>query len=97
MFTNNAKFTTERASAYLQQLCKHFGHKVEVQFDPKAGLIKFPFGLCDLTANQDVLDLTVNAETQSELTKACRVIGSHLERFAFRENPKIDWQTVAKT
>lgn len=97
MFRSNAKFTTERASGYLQQLCKHFAHKIEVQFDPKAGLIKFPFGQCNLTADLSVLDLTVTAETQSDLTKACRVIGSHLERFAFRENPKIDWQTVATT
>ncbi|WP_082802367.1 DUF2218 domain-containing protein [Falsihalocynthiibacter arcticus] len=37
MFTSNAKFTSERASGYLQQLCKHFGHKIEVQFDPKSG------------------------------------------------------------
>lgn len=97
MFRSNAKFTTERASGYLQQLCKHFAHKIEVQFDPEAGLIQFPFGQCNLNANQGVLDLTVTAETQSDLTKACRVIGSHLERFAFRENPKIDWQTVAAT
>ncbi len=95
MFRSNAKFTTERASGYLQQLCKHFAHKIEVQFDPEAGLIKFPFGQCNLNANKGVLDLTVTAETQSDLTKACRVIGSHLERFAFRENPKIDWQTIA--
>ncbi|OSP56200.1 DUF2218 domain-containing protein [Pseudoruegeria sp. SK021] len=94
MFTSNAKFTTERASSYLQQLCKHFGHKIEVQFDPQAGLIKFPFGQCALSADQGVLDLTVNAETQADLTKACRVIGSHLERFAFRESPKIEWQAV---
>ncbi|MGJ8595002.1 DUF2218 domain-containing protein [Sulfitobacter sp.] len=97
MFRSNAKFTTERASGYLQQLCKHFAHKIEVQFDPSTGLIKFPFGQCDLNADQGVLDLIVTAETQSDLTKACRVIGSHLERFAFRENPKIDWQTVAAT
>jgi uncharacterized protein len=94
MFTSNAKFTTERASGYLQQLCKHFGHKIEVQFGPKFGLITFPFGQCALAAEQDVLDLTVNAETQADLTKACRVIGSHLERFAFRESPRIEWQPV---
>ncbi|MCX7565842.1 DUF2218 domain-containing protein [Sulfitobacter sp. F26169L] len=94
MFRSNAKFTTERASVYLQQLCKHFAHKIEVQFDPEAGLIDFPFGQCNLNATQGVLDLTVTAETQSDLTTACRVIGSYLERFAFRENPKIDWQPV---
>ena len=94
MFTSNAKFTTERASSYLQQLCKHFGHKLEVQFDSTSGLITFPSGQCVLTAEQGVLELTISAETQADLTKSCRVIGSHLERFAFRENPKLDWQPV---
>ncbi|WP_417270660.1 DUF2218 domain-containing protein [Celeribacter sp.] len=97
MFTSKAAFTTERASGFLQQLCKHFGHKIDVQFDAEAGMIKFPFGQCNLTADQDVLTLTVSAETQADLTKACRVIGNHLERFAFRENPKLEWKPVVTT
>ncbi|PLS21066.1 DUF2218 domain-containing protein [Neptunicoccus cionae] len=97
MFESNAKFTTERASGYLQQLCKHFAHKIEVEFDPEAGVIRFPFGQCKLTAEGDILELTVSAETQSDLTKTCRVISSHLERFAFRENPKIEWRPVSAT
>lgn len=92
MLAGNAQITTERASGYLQQMCKHFGHKVEVQFDAQSGQIKFPFGSCVLTADQDVLDLTVSAETQAGLTKTARVIASHLERFAFRENPEIEWR-----
>ena len=30
MTSQTATLTTERASTYLQQLCKHFAHKVEV-------------------------------------------------------------------
>ncbi|MBT0956099.1 DUF2218 domain-containing protein [Alphaproteobacteria bacterium KMM 3653] len=95
MLTNTARITTPRASTYLQQLCKHFAHKVEVQFDPASGQINFPFGQCDLTAAQDTLTLTVSAQTQAELTKTSRVIASHLERFAFRENPEIAWHPHA--
>ncbi|WP_373236808.1 DUF2218 domain-containing protein [Cohaesibacter celericrescens] len=91
MFKSTANVTTTRASIYLQQLCKHFGHKVEVQFDPQSGKIKFPFGTCALSADDTALDLTVLAETQPDLTKTTRVIASHLERFAFRENPTIVW------
>ncbi len=97
MFTSNAKITTERASSYLQQLCKHFGHKIDVQFDAQAGLINFPFGSCALVAGLESLDLTVSAESQADITKACRVIASHLERFAFRENPKIEWHAAPAT
>ncbi|MEP4039419.1 DUF2218 domain-containing protein [Pseudophaeobacter sp.] len=78
----------------MQQLCKHFGHRVQVHFDPQSGLIELPFGRCDLAAEGDRLNLTVKAASQSELSKAREVIASHLERFAFRENPNVDWQAA---
>ena len=91
MFTSTANITTTRASTYLQQLCKHFAHKIEVRFDPQSGQITFPFGQCELQAAEGTLTLTVTAETQADLTKTTRVIASHLERFAFRENPEFEW------
>jgi uncharacterized protein len=95
MFTTTAQITTGRASTYLQQMCKHFGHKVQVKFTPQLGHINLTFGTCDLTANETELGLTVTGETQADLTKTARVIASHLERFAFRENPQIDWRPAA--
>ncbi|MBU2983038.1 DUF2218 domain-containing protein [Lentibacter algarum] len=94
MFTRTANITTDRASTYLQQLCKHFAHKIEVQFDPQSGHIAFPFGQCDLVAQDATLTLTATANNQADLTKTTRVIASHLERFAFRENPEINWQPL---
>ena len=92
MIKATANITTARASTYLQQLCKHFGHKVEVTFDPASGRITFPFGNCTLSASMSDLIMTVTADSQADLTKTARVIASHLERFAFRENPTINWQ-----
>lgn len=42
--SQSATFKTENASRYLQTLCKHFGHKVEVRFDAHSGEISFPVG-----------------------------------------------------
>lgn len=84
-------FKTEHAQRYLGTLCKHFGHKVPVQLDGKHGRIELPFGQCELAANDDALHMTVCAETKADLDKTAQVIGSHLERFAFRENPQIEW------
>jgi hypothetical protein len=95
MFTKKSIIQTERASAYLQQLCKHFSHKINVQFDTEAGQINFPFGKCTLAATATELELTASAKEQADLTKTARVIASHLERFAFRENPKIEWEPAA--
>ena len=39
---SHAEVATANASRYLQQLCKHFGHKVEASFDEKAGIVRLP-------------------------------------------------------
>ena len=85
---------TENASRYLQQLCKHFAHKVEVQFTPESGTVSLPFGTCKLTADDKQLTLTGSAKP-AQLSKMERFLGDHLARFAFRENPTITWQRTA--
>lgn len=88
-------FPTTNASRYLGTLCKHFGHKVPVEFDTTQGRIDLPFGQCTLTADNMALNLTITAPDQAALDRLIQVIGSHLERFAFRENPQFDWQVPA--
>ena len=85
MSTRNATIITDRASIYLQQLCKHFGHKVPVDFTPEAGRIDLPFGTCTLRAEGD----------SAEIGRLEKVIGDHLTRFAFREKPEIKWRSAA--
>ncbi|MGX9355567.1 DUF2218 domain-containing protein [Roseobacteraceae bacterium S113] len=94
MSKTTAVVATENASRYLQQLCKHFGHKVEVQFSPEAGTVSLPFGTCQLTAESNQLTLTGRAGP-AQLPKMERFLGDHLARFAFRENPTITWQRSA--
>lgn len=84
-------FKTTNARRYLGTLCKHFGHKIPVQHDGDTGRIEFPFGQCDLKADDSVLELTISAESQAGLDKIAQVMSSHLERFAFRENPELTW------
>ena len=85
---------TEKASGYLQQLCKHFGHKVPVDFDAERGSITLPFGTCALEAREGELVMTVEGEDAGKLEQ---VIGSHLERFAFRESLNVTWDRPAKS
>lgn len=94
MPSSTATIETERASSYLQQLCKHFGHKVPVEFTPQAGQITLPFGTCTLSADTSSLTLTTTGEEDS-IERLEQVIGDHLARFAFRENIAIAWQRAA--
>ena len=87
-----AIFETAHAGRYLGTLCKHFGHKVPTGLADGVGWIELPFGRCDLVASDEDLRLTASAEAPADLSKVQQVITSHLERFAFRENPELDWQ-----
>lgn len=87
---SHASATTELAGKYLQLLCKHFGHKVQVDYTPTTGRIVFPFGLCELNAKDDRLDITVSGDS-SELDRLEGAVGDHLARFAFRENLTVSW------
>ena len=91
MKDSTAIVPTAFAVRYLRQLCKHFGHKVPTEISEATGRITLPFGTCAMSATADALTLTVQSEF-ADLTRVERLIGDHLARFAFRENPKIKWQ-----
>lgn len=91
-FRSTADVTTEMASRYLQQLCKHFAHKIPAEFTPEQGTITFPFGVCSLGAAGNRLTMTVATENEADLPRMQEVIASHLERFAFRDKPAIVWR-----
>jgi hypothetical protein len=76
----------------MKQLCKHFGHKVEVAFDDERGTIQLPMGRCELDATQaGVLQMRVQAADAESLERTRQVIGSHLERFGRRDELRVRW------
>jgi uncharacterized protein len=103
MFETTARVPTQNGSRYLQQLCKHWSHNLNVEFTPEAGKVIFPKNVrgadwpgdatLTLKAEQDTLEchLEASAEAQRETLKG--VVSGHLDRFAFREAPlKFDWR-----
>lgn len=91
MATSTTTITTTRARTYLQQMCKHFGHKVPVEFTPDQGTITLPFGTCTLRADDSTLTMANTAEGD-DLARMEQVIGDHFARFSFRENIEVIWQ-----
>ena len=89
MTASITQIQTPKAERYLQQLCKHFGHKVPVEFDNRHGSITLPFGTCTLTAKDEALTMSVSGD---DIAKLEQVIASHFERFAFRETVKVTWE-----
>lgn len=88
-------FETDRASRHLKSLCHHFGRKVDAECDATSGWVQFRIGRCDMTADDRKLALTVSSDDQTHLDQVVQIVTSHLERFAFRENPTLTWQVQA--
>lgn len=89
------RFETENSARYLQQLCKHFAHKVDVTYDESNGECRFSCGTAVLTVAGTGLDIHITAADEDGLHDTRAVIEDHLLRFAFREAPQpLTWHAV---
>ncbi|SKA20939.1 DUF2218 domain-containing protein [Consotaella salsifontis] len=94
MPTGYSEVKTDHASRYLQQLCKHWSHKLDVAFDETKGSIVFQDGTkAELAAREGELLMEVSAGDEETLARVEKVVADHLVRFAFRETLDIVWQT----
>ncbi len=87
-----AEIVTPNASRYLQQLCKHFAHKIPARYDERAGDVAFPKGACHLDAADGLLTITLASPDAAQMAELQDVVVRHLVRFAFREELRIAWQ-----
>ena len=87
-----ASVPTANAAKYLQQLCKHWSHKLEVDLSDRKGVVRFPAAVVALEAEADTLLVTIEGEESETVERMKGVVATHLDRFAFREAPlRFDW------
>jgi hypothetical protein len=102
-FSSTAIVPTDKASRYLQQLCKHWSHNMAVEFDPQHGKVVFPKdargaewpgdGLFTMAAGETALTCRIEATSAGQLEGLKGAVQRHLDRFAFREGELVyDWQ-----
>lgn len=89
-----ARVPTQHASRYLQQLAKHWSHKMEVCFDAEEGTIVFPnASRLEMRADSATLDLKLEVPEGEDVGRMQAVVADHINRFAFREGPlTYDWR-----
>jgi uncharacterized protein len=89
-----ARVPTASASRYLQQLAKHWSHRMEVAFDAEHGHIAFPNGsVLEMGADPETLDCVLTVPDGEDAARMRTVVQEHLDRFAFREAPlTFDWR-----
>jgi hypothetical protein len=92
-----ARVPTTSASRYLQQLAKHWSHKMKVHYSAEEGRIDFPNAtVLDMRASSDTLDVSLHVPAGEDDARMRKVVEEHLDRFAFREAPlTFDWHEDA--
>lgn len=95
---------TASVSKYLQQLCKHWSHNLEVEFSAGRGTINFPRdarganwpgeGHIIMIAHPDSLEYRIDASAPGQLEALKGALARHLDRFAFRKaSLRFEWRT----
>ena len=94
MSVSIARVPTVSASRYLQQLAKHWSHKMTVVFTAEEATIDFPNGTrLVMRADTDTLDVALTVPEGEDVAQMRAVVAEHLDRFAFREAPlTFDWR-----
>lgn len=94
MSVSAARVPTASASRYLQQLAKHWSHKMTVEFSAEEATIDFPNGSrLEMRADEATLDVLLTVPEGEDAARMRGVVASHLDRFAFREAPlTFDWK-----
>lgn len=86
---------TESGWKYLQQLCKHWAHKLEVELTEQKGVVTFAEAIAVMRSDERALTVEIEANSPEVLERMKGVVSSHLDRFAFREAPlSFAWQAV---
>ncbi len=97
MTSSIAVVPTASSRRYLQQLCKHWSHNLEVSCSAEEGTVVFPRNArgCDwpgdgrlsMVAHPESLECRIDASVAGQLAGLKEAIMRHLDRFAFREAP----------
>ena len=92
-----ARVPTPSASRYLQQLAKHWAHKMEVRHDAEEATIAFPNGSrLEMRADSGTLDCALSVPDDGDAGRMRGVVEEHLNRFAFREGPlTFEWHDAS--
>mgnify|MGYP000683372548 CR=1 FL=1 len=92
-----ASVPTTSASRYLQQLCKHWAHKLDVELDEQnhKATVKFDEAVASMRCDAATLTVSIETDDAAKLETYQGVVASHLDRFAFREAPlPFDWKAA---
>ena len=91
MNLSRAEVPTANSVSYLRQLCRHWSHKFEVEFDDEHGKIKLPKGIVTLMSSPTALSVYIEIAEPEDQDRMEEVVAEHLQRFGFKETLEFRW------
>lgn len=95
MKKSTTTIATTVGGSYIGKLCRHFAHKIETTYTADTGKAIFPFGVCDMSADEQNLVFDIVAQDEESVEKIKGVIVRHLVKFAYKEDLQISWKDEA--
>ncbi len=93
MIHAQGQVATPEASRWLRRLCHHFSRKISVRYDEHEGHAEFPWGTCEMRADDAALHFACTAETGEALARMRFAIDEHVKLFS-RKNPlAVHWRS----
>ncbi|HEX4157414.1 MAG TPA: DUF2218 domain-containing protein [Rhizomicrobium sp.] len=92
MTTSHARVRTEHASDYLIGLSKDWARDIPaLAFDDRHAVIALPGARCELIAGDNLLDITLEAGSATQLVLLEHLLSGHLDSIARDEGLKCQW------
>lgn len=87
-----ASVPTGAGAKYVQQLCKHWAHKLPVTLEGETGIVTFEGAVATMRSEAQTIEVSIRGEDREVIERLKDVVAKHLDRFAFREAPlTFDW------
>jgi hypothetical protein len=88
----NARVVAPDPGRLINRLCKHFRHKIEVEWNETEGILTFTIGQCRLKAADGELRMACESSDDEQLEQLGEVVASHLIRFAGEDVSDVQWR-----
>lgn len=91
MTISTATITTIEPARIILRLCKHWAHKLTVNYDEQQGRVELPFGVCLMQARDGELRFRLEGAPDADMDKFEQVVADHAQRMARGETYVWQW------
>lgn len=92
MIQTQGQVATPEASRWLQRLCYHFSRKIAVRYDEHQGHATFPWGVCEMRADDTALHFCCTADSGEALARGRLTIDEHIKLFSRKSPLAVRWE-----